>query len=172
VVAVAVAVYGIGQNGLALIAGPTLRGFNFQGGLAVPSELLAILLGISLFSSAYVTEIIRGGILAIPEGMIEAARALGLSPWAILVKVIFPLAIRSIIIPLGSQYTTIVKLTSLGLAVGYSDLFAVTTASITHSGQTIALVVVMSLCYSVLNLAIVRSVGVVNARLMLPGHRA
>lgn len=153
-----------------LLSMPTLRGFNFQGGLRAQSELLAIALGISLFAGAYVAEIIRGGFLTVPRGVLEATRSLGLSPWAIFVKVRAPLALRSVILPLGSQYTTILKLTALGLAVGYADLFSVTILAINHSGQTIPLILIMTACFAGLNLLIVSAVNLVNRRLAIPGY--
>lgn len=149
---------------------PVLRGFNFQGGIRIQSELLAIALGISLFAGAYIAEIVRGGFLTVPRGVVEAAQSFGLSAWAIFLKVRMPLALRSIILPMGSQYTTILKLTALGLAVGYADLFSVTILAINHSGQTIPLILIMTGCFAGLNLLIVGGVNLVNRQLAIPGY--
>jgi His/Glu/Gln/Arg/opine family amino acid ABC transporter permease subunit len=178
-----IALAAVGALGLAIIAGlavermsalvsmPVLRGFNFQGGLRIQSELLAIALGISLFAGAYIAEIVRGGFLTVPRGVLEAAQSFGLSPWAIFVKVRAPLALRSVILPLGSQYTTILKLTALGLAVGYADLFSVTLLAINHSGQTIPLILIMTACFAGLNLLIVAVMNLANRRLAIPGYQ-
>jgi len=156
-----------GQN---LISVPELRGFNFVGGAQVPTEFLALLLALTLFGSAYVAEIVRGGFETVPLGVIEAARALALPEWIVELKVRIPIALRSLLLPLGSQYTTLLKATSIGLAVGFTDLFAVTLMSINHSGHTIALLLSMSFCFVVLNQLIVSLFNGLNRAVEIPGY--
>lgn len=151
-----------------LWAVPALAGFNFSGGLHLPTELMAILMALSLFGSAYIAEIIRGGFTTVPQGIIEAARALALPSWVIEVKVRTPLALRAIILPLGSQYTTLIKATSIGLAIGFTDLFAVTLMSINQSGHTIALLCVMTACFVLLNQVVVSAANALNHAFQLP----
>lgn len=124
-----------------VVSVPVLQGFNFSGGLQLPTEFLAIMLALSMFGSAYIAEIVRGGFQTVPKGVIEAGRALALPDWIIEVRIRIPIALRAILLPLGSQYTVLVKATAIGLAVGFTDLFAVTIMSINQSGQTIDVVV-------------------------------
>jgi len=148
---------------------PELTGFNFTGGVNLPTELISILIALSLFGSAYVAEIVRGGFETVPKGVIEAARALALPAWVVEAKVRVPLALRAIILPLGSQYTTLIKATSIGLAIGFTDLFAVTLMSINQSGHTISLLCVMTACFVLLNQAVVSIANVLNHEFKIPG---
>jgi ABC-type amino acid transport system permease subunit len=156
-----------GEN---LVSVPELHGFNFTGGAQVPTEFLALLLALALFGSAYVAEIVRGGFETVPLGVIEAARALALPEWIVELKVRIPMALRALLLPLGSQYTTLLKATSIGLAVGFTDLFAVTLMSINHSGHTIALLLSMSFCFVVLNQLIVSLFNALNRAVAIPGY--
>jgi ABC-type amino acid transport system permease subunit len=155
--------------GEAIWSAPELRGFNFTGGVHLPTELISILVALSMFGSAYVAEIVRGGFETVPKGVIEAARALALPAWAVEAKVRVPLALRAIILPLGSQYTTLIKATSIGLAIGFTDLFAVTLMSINQSGHTISLLCVMTACFVLLNQAVVSAANALNRAFQVPG---
>jgi len=152
-----------------LWSAPELAGFNFSGGVHLTTELISILIALSMFGSAYIAEIVRGGFATVPKGAIEAARALALPPWVVELKVRIPLALRAIILPLGSQYTTLIKATSVGLAVGYTDLFAVTLMSINQSGHTVALLCVMTACFVLLNQAVVSTANALNHAFEVPG---
>lgn len=165
----AAAAWGIAFWGEPIWSVPRLAGFNFTGGVHLPTELISILVALSMFGSAYVAEIVRGGFETVPKGLIEAARALALPPWAIEAKVRVPLALRAIILPLGSQYTTLIKATSIGLAIGFTDLFAVTLMSINQSGHTIALLCVMTACFVLLNQAVVSTANALNHAFQIPG---
>ncbi len=162
----------LGFPGEALYSVPKLQGFNFVGGLYVPTELLAVLIALSMFGSAYVAEIVRGGFATVPKGMLEAARALALPTWVVEWKVRVPLALRAAILPMGSQYTTLIKATSIGLAVGFTDLFAVTLMSINQSGHTVALLCVMTACFVLLNQLVVSIANALNHAFEVPGHGA
>ena len=101
---------------------PALKGFNFKGGIYMRNSLLALWWALSLYTAAFIAEIVRGGILAIPKGQTEAAAALGMRPSRIMRLVILPQALRVIIPPLISQYLSLTKNSSLAIAVGYLEL--------------------------------------------------
>ncbi len=167
--ATAAGVWLIGFPSDAFWSVPELTGFNFVGGIQLPTELIALLIALAMFGSAYIAEIVRGGLETVPKGLIEAARALGLPAWVVEAKIRVPLALRAIILPLGSQFTTLTKATSIGLAIGFTDLFAVTLMSINQSGHTLALLSVMTACFVLLNQAIVSGANALNRAFQLPG---
>ena len=103
---------------------PELKGFNFQGGMALKPEFLALWLALSYYTSCFIAEIVRAGILAVSHGQTEAAYALGLRPNRTLQLVILPQALRIIVPPLVSQYLNITKNSSLAIAIGYMDVVA------------------------------------------------
>ena len=104
---------------------PELTGFNTRGGRVLSPEFMAILSGLVIYTAAFIAEIVRSGIQAVNKGQREAASALGLTSFQTLRLVIFPQALRVIIPPLTSQYLNLTKNSSLAIAVGYPDLFAV-----------------------------------------------
>ena len=103
---------------------PELKGFNFQGGMALKPEFLALWLALSYYTSCFIAEIVRAGILAVSHGQTEASYALGLRPNRTLQLVILPQALRIIVPPLVSQYLNITKNSSLAIAIGYMDVVA------------------------------------------------
>lgn len=146
---------------------PYLKGLNFRGGFCVPPEFAAMAIAIIVFGSAYIAEIVRGGFLSVPRGQVEAAKSIGLSPFAIYWKVRIPLALRSIIPPLGNQYVFLMKATTIGIAIGYNDLFMVTSTSINQSGQTIELLFIMMMCFLFINYTIASIMNAINRSLAL-----
>jgi general L-amino acid transport system permease protein len=130
---------------------PSLAGFNFKGGLTVSPEFTALLLGLVLYTSAFVAEIVRAGIQSVSHGQVEAAMAVGLRPGQVLRLVIMPQASRVIIPPLTSQMLNLTKNSSLAVAIGYADFVAVTNTTINQTGQAIegvALIMVVYLTFS------------------------
>jgi general L-amino acid transport system permease protein len=130
---------------------PTMAGFNFKGGLTVSPEFTALLLGLVLYTSAFVAEIVRAGIQSVSHGQVEAAMAVGLRPGQVLHLVILPQASRVIIPPLTSQMLNLTKNSSLAVAIGYADFVAVTNTTINQTGQAIegvALIMVVYLTFS------------------------
>ena len=101
-----------------------LKGFNFKGGLVLRPEYIALTLALSLYTAAFIAEIVRAGIQAISHGQTEAAYALGIKPSRTMSLVIIPQALRVIIPPLSSQYLNITKNSSLAIAIGYMDIVA------------------------------------------------
>lgn len=104
---------------------PTLEGLNTQGGRVFSQQFMALLSGLVIYTSAYIAEVVRAGIQSVGKGQREAATALGLGSMKTLRLVVFPQALRVIIPPLTSQYLNLTKNTSLAIAIGYPDLFAV-----------------------------------------------
>jgi His/Glu/Gln/Arg/opine family amino acid ABC transporter permease subunit len=167
-------------TGVAVIAGiagpqirfdwPALRGFGFVGGTRLTTEFLALFVALSFYSSAFIGEIVRGGLLAVSKGQIEAGRALGLPSWLIEWKIRIPLGLRSILPALSNQHLFTMKLTSLGAAIGYSDLFAVTSVSINQIGQTIELLAIMVALYFVTNYTLATGMRNLNKVFALRGR--
>ncbi len=147
---------------------PVLGGFNFRGGIAVIPEFTALLVALSVYTAAFIAEIVRAGILAIPTGQTEAAAALGLRRGQILRLVVIPQALRVIIPPLTSQYLNLLKNSSLATAIGYPDLvnvFAGTTLN--QTGQAVEVIAMTMAVYLTVSLAISLLMNWYNARIAL-----
>jgi general L-amino acid transport system permease protein len=122
---------------------PELRGFNFQGGIAVLPELIALLLGLAIYTASFIAEIVRAGILGVPRGQTEAAQALGLSRGETLRLVVVPQAARIVIPPLTSQYLNLTKNSSLAVAIGYPDFVSVFTGTVLNqTGQAVEVILI------------------------------
>ncbi|MBV2359877.1 ABC transporter permease subunit [Thalassococcus sp. CAU 1522] len=147
---------------------PELRGFNFQGGIYMRNSLIALWLALSLYTAAFIAEIVRGGILAIAKGQSEAAGALGLRPNRIMSLVILPQALRVIIPPLISNYLNLTKNSSLAIAVGYLDITG-TLGGITmnQTGRELECVLLLMLVYLVISLSISAVMNWYNNRVKL-----
>ena len=126
---------------------PVLKGFNFQGGLNVSPEFTALLLGLVLYTAAFVAEAVRAGIQAVSKGQREAAMSIGLKPAQVLNLVILPQALRVIIPPLTSQMLSLTKNSSLAVAIGYPDFVSVAGTAINQTGQAIEGVAMIMLVY-------------------------
>ncbi len=130
---------------------PVLKGFNFQGGVSVTPEFSALLLGLVLYTAAFVAEVVRAGIQSVSHGQTEAAMAIGLRPGRVLNLVILPQALRVIIPPLTSQMLNLTKNSSLAVAIGYPDFVSVAGTTINQTGQAmegVALIMAVYLCFS------------------------
>lgn len=130
---------------------PKLKGFNFQGGMSLSPEFAALLLGLVLYTAAFVAEVVRAGIQAVSHGQTEAAMSIGLNPGQILSLVILPQALRVIIPPLTSQMLSLTKNSSLAVAIGYPDFVSVCGTAINQTGQAIegvAMIMFVYLCFS------------------------
>ena len=142
-------------------AAPVLRGFNFQGGVRVLPEFVALVLGLVLYTAAFIAEIVRAGILSVSHGQTEAAMALGLTRQQTLKLVVTPQAMRVIIPPLTNQYLALTKNSSLAVFIGYPDLvqvFAGTVLNQTGAAvQVIAITMAVYLVISLLTAAIMNS---------------
>jgi general L-amino acid transport system permease protein len=142
---------------------PSLAGFNFRGGVALTPELFALTLGLSIYSAAYIAEIVRSGVQAIPRGQVEAARSLGLSPWQIVRLIEVPLALRIIVAPLGAYYVILLKNTSLGSAIAYPDLMHVFAGTVLNqTGQPLEVMLITLATYLGLGLILSGATTAVN----------
>lgn len=147
---------------------PELRGFNFTGGTHLRNSLLAMWLGLGIYTGAFIAEIVRGGILAISKGQTEAAFALGLQPGKTMRLVILPQAMRVIIPPLISQYLNLTKNTSLGLAVGYMDLRSTLGGiTINQTGRELEGMLLLMAVYLAISLTISGLMNIYNSRVKL-----
>ncbi|HFK6082344.1 TPA: amino acid ABC transporter permease [Enterobacter cloacae] len=147
---------------------PHLRGFNFQGGMVLIPELAALSLALSIYTSAFIAEIIRAGIQAVPHGQHEAARSLGLPHTVTLRQVIIPQALRVIIPPLTSQYLNIVKNSSLAAAIGYPDMVSLFAGTVLNqTGQAIETIAITMSVYLIISLAISLLMNLYNRRIAL-----
>jgi general L-amino acid transport system permease protein len=147
---------------------PILQGFNYRGGIQVPPELLALIVGLSLYTATYIGETVRGGIQAISHGQTEAAQALGFRESLRLRLVIIPQAMRVIIPPLTSQYLNLTKNSSLGAAVGYPEFVSVFMGtSLNQSGRAIEIVSITMLVYLTLSLSTSALMNWYNSRIAL-----
>jgi general L-amino acid transport system permease protein len=132
---------------------PELRGFNFSGGLRVVPEFVALTLALSLYTAAFIAEIVRAGVQAVHKGQMEAGASLGLTRGATLRLIVVPQALRIILPPLTNQYLNLTKNSSLAVAIGYPDLvsvFAGTTLS--QTGQAIEIIAITMAVYLLLSL--------------------
>lgn len=157
-------------EGGAILSVPALQGLRFVGGITVPIELVAMITAITLYGSAYIAEVVRGGLNQVPRGLTEAGQALGLSYGAIWARIKVPMALRSIIPPLGNQWIFIMKATTIGISIGFSDLFYIVSNSITQSGQTLELIFLLMAAFLTVNFSIALFVNWLNARLQLKAH--
>lgn len=147
---------------------PVLQGFNYRGGIQIPPELLALIVGLSIYHATFIGETVRGGIQAISHGQTEAAQSLGLKEGQRLRLVIIPQAMRVIIPPLTSQYLNITKNSSLGAAIGYPEFVSVFLGtSLNQSGRAIEIVSITMLVYLTLSLSTSALMNWYNSRVAL-----
>lgn len=146
---------------------PRLRGFNFQGGATITPEFAALLLGLVLYTAAFIAEIVRAGILAVHTGQWEAAGALGLSRGQQLRLVVLPQALRVIIPPMTSQYLNITKNSSLAVAIGYQDIVSIANTTLNQTGQAIEGIAIIMAVYLTISLSISLFMNWYNARIAL-----
>jgi general L-amino acid transport system permease protein len=132
---------------------PTLRGFNFVGGVRLIPEFVGVLVALTTHTTAFTAQIVRAGVLAIPRGQTEAALALGLRRSLTLRLIVVPQALRVIVPPLTNQYLNLTKNSSLAVAVGYPDLFAVFAGtSLSQTGQAIEIIAITMAVYLAISL--------------------
>jgi general L-amino acid transport system permease protein len=146
---------------------PLLQGFNFRGGVTLAPEFIALFLGLSLYIAAFIAEIVRSGIQSIGRGQIEAARSIGLGPADLYRYVILPQALRVIVPPATSQYVSLFKNSSLGVAIGYPELFNISNTVTTLTGHAIECVLIMAGVYLLISLTIAVVMNVYNRAVQL-----
>jgi general L-amino acid transport system permease protein len=146
---------------------PELRGFNFVGGTVIQPEFTALLFGLVIYTSAFVAEIVRSGILALNKGQSEAAAAIGLSRTQAMRLVLLPQALRIIVPPMTSQYLNITKNSSLAIAIGFPDLVASVNVTINQTGQAIENILIIMAAYLSVSLSISAFMNWYNKRIAL-----
>jgi His/Glu/Gln/Arg/opine family amino acid ABC transporter permease subunit len=149
---------------------PRRQGFNFAAGSRVSPEYMALFLGLTVYTSSYIAEIVRAGIQSVQFGQVEAARSIGLPNSKILRMIILPQALRVIIPPLGNQYLNLAKNSSLAIAISYADLFLVMRQIMNQSGQSVAGIIIVMLTYLTISLTISAVMNAINRRSRLVAH--
>lgn len=132
---------------------PALKGFNFKGGINVSPEFTALLLGLVMYTGAFIAEVVRSGIESVSKGQKEAAKSLGLKKSKVLNLVILPQALRVIIPPVTSQMLNLTKNSSLAVGIGYPDFFSIANTAINQTGQAIEGVILIMLVYLIFSLS-------------------
>ncbi|ASV87750.1 amino ABC transporter, permease, 3-TM region, His/Glu/Gln/Arg/opine family domain protein (plasmid) [Ochrobactrum quorumnocens] len=138
---------------------PSLTGFNFRGGMGMTPEYIAMLAGLSFYTSGFIAEIVRGSLAALPKGQSEAAGSLGLSPLLTLYLVLAPQALRLMLPPLANQYLNTIKNTTLAVLIGYPDLVSVGNTALNQTGraiETVSIYLIIYLTLSLLTSAVIR----------------
>jgi general L-amino acid transport system permease protein len=147
---------------------PQAGRFNITGGIEVLPEFAALLFGLTIYTAAFIAEVVRAGILAVSRGQIEAAYSLGLKPAPTLRLIVVPQAMRVIIPPLTSQYLNLTKNSTLAVAIGYPDLVQVFTGTVLNqTGQAVEVVAITMLVYLSISLATSLAMNIYNRRVML-----
>jgi general L-amino acid transport system permease protein len=145
---------------------PQLRGFNFVGGVRLIPEFVALLIALATYTAAFIAEVVRAGILAVSRGQTEAALALGLRRGLALRLIVVPQALRLIVPPLTNQYLNLTKNSSLAVAIGYPDLFAVFAGTTLHqTGQAIEIIAITMAVYLLISLLTSALMNWYNARI-------
>jgi general L-amino acid transport system permease protein len=142
--------------------------FNISGGIEILPEFAALLVGLSIYTAAFISEVVRAGILAVSHGQTEAAYSLGLRPGPTLRLIVVPQAMRVIIPPLTSQYLNLTKNSSLAVAIGYPDLVQIFTGTVLNqTGQAVEVVAITMAVYLTISLVTSMAMNVYNSRMAL-----
>jgi general L-amino acid transport system permease protein len=149
------------------VAFPELRGFNFVGGLTLAPEYFALLIALVTYTSAFIAEIVRSGIQAVPKGQWDAAAALGLRRSFVLQHIVLPQALRVIIPPMTSQYLNLTKNSSLAVAIGYQDIVSIANTTLNQTGQAIESIALIMAVFLTISLGISLFMNWYNARIAL-----
>mgnify|MGYP001025552367 FL=1 len=147
---------------------PELKGFNFVGGTHILPEFIALLVALSLYTAAFIAEIVRAGIQSVSYGQTEAALALGLRPSTTMRLIVIPQALRVIVPPLTSQYLNLTKNSSLAVVIGYPDLVSVFAGTVLNqTGQAVEVIAITMAVYMTISLVISLFMNWYNRRVRL-----
>ncbi|MCC6975730.1 MAG: ABC transporter permease subunit [Anaerolineae bacterium] len=151
-----------------MVSLPRIQGFNYASGegAIIPPELVAIIIGLTLYTGAFIAEVVRSGIQSVPHGQWEAARAQGFSYFQTLRLIVLPQALRVMIPPLTNQYLNLAKNSSLGTACGYAELFFVA-RTMSESVPVVPVILFVMVTYLLISLAIAGIMNVLNSRFQL-----
>ena len=146
---------------------PSLIEGEVRGGMNLSPEFLAVTLGLSLYTSAFVAEVVRSGLQSVPRGQVEAARSLGLSQGLTLRWVVLPQAMRVIVPPMTNQYLNLTKNSSLAVAIGYPDLVNISNTALNQTGRAVECIALIMGIYLVLSLLTSALMNVYNRRVTI-----
>lgn len=149
---------------------PQLQGYNFRGGMVVSPEYFALLLGLVVYASSYIAEIVRAGILAVNSGQREAAIALALRPRHILTRIVLPQALRVIVPPMTNQYLNLLRSSALAVAIGYQDIVSIANSTLNLTGQAIEGIAIIMIAYLSISLSISLLMNWYNSKIALIEH--
>jgi general L-amino acid transport system permease protein len=150
---------------------PVLKGFNFKGGMVIRPEFIGMLLGLSIYTAAFISETVRSGIISVSKGQREASQALGLKNNLVMRLIVIPQALRVIIPPLTSQYLNLTKNSSLGIAIGYADLVhGFGGISLNQTGRAIEIMLMVMLTYLTISLTISLFMNLYNKSVQFKGN--
>ena len=143
----------LAKSGLYL-GSPELVNGQWQAPLRFTVEFSALLTGLVVYTAAFIAEVVRGGVAAVPRGQWEAARSLGFSHLQMLQRIVLPQALRVIVPGLNSQYISLAKNSSLAVACGYTDLYSVAETTLNQTGRAVEVVLILLGSYLLINLVI------------------
>lgn len=154
--------------GIEQIEVPTLKGFNIAGGVQVPPELVALWAGLSIYATAFIAEIVRSSIEAVPKGQREAALSLGLRPARVLFLIVLPQALRIMVPQMTSQYLNLIKSSTLGAAVAYPELFQIFAGTVMNqAGKEVETIIIVMAVFLTINLLFSAFMNWYNRRVAL-----
>lgn len=139
--------------------------FTVEGGWVLTPEYLAVLLALVFYTSSFIAEVTRAGVLSVPKGLQQGGFALGLTANQVKRLVTLPMALRLMVPPLSNQYINLIKNSSLGVAIGYPDLISVSNTTINQSGRAIECVILVMLIYALLSLLMSSFMNLVNTKI-------
>jgi general L-amino acid transport system permease protein len=152
------------------LSSPELQGFNFRGGVQVVPELIALWLGLAIYASSFIADLVRGAVLAVPKGQEEAAYSLGLKHGQTLRLVKLPQALQIVVPPLVSQYLNITKSSTLGIAIAYPEIMTVVGGTtLNQTGHAIETMLIIMSLFIALNLAVSALMNRYNRRVAMQG---
>lgn len=146
---------------------PQVNDDAIQGGLRLSPEFCALLVGLVFYTASFIAEIVRGGIQAVPKGQWEAASALGLKSGRMMQLIILPQALRVIIPPLTSQYLNLAKNSSLAIAIGFPDVYQVSSTTFNQTGRAVEVMLLIAVTYLTISLLISLVMNFINSKVQL-----
>ena len=159
--------YTVSDAGPLVLSRPSVAVANYDGGIRLSTSYLAMLLSLVIYTAAFMAEIVRAGIQAVPRGQTEAARALGLKPGHIFNLIVFPQALRIILPPMISQYLNLTKNSSLAPLAAYGEMFAISVIVANQTGASVPVTLMLIVAYVVISLMFAFVLNVVNSRMAL-----
>jgi len=146
---------------------PVWQAGNLSGGASLSPEFVALTWGLTLYTAAFVAEVVRAGLLSVPRGQTEAAQSIGLSPAQTLRLVVLPQAMRLIVPPMTNQYLNLIKNSSLAVAIGYPDLVNISNTALNQTGRAVECIALVMAVYLTLSLLTAATMNAYNQRVAL-----